>query len=130
MIISQSTINTYHDHLVSENKLKETIQEHMRYAKRFANFTGERELDEQLINEYRNYIDVFYTNYNGKNGCISYTNSFLKFIGEEELLMPYFEVKRTTLMLRTPPLTDEDIANLLNFVNDKAKGSDFDESYF
>jgi len=23
MIISQSTINTYHDHLVSENKLKE-----------------------------------------------------------------------------------------------------------
>ena len=130
MTISQAQICAYKELLISENKADSSIKEHLRYVNRFVKFVANQPLSQELLNEYRQYIDGRYTTFNGKNGCISYINSFLRFIGEDELVMPYFEVERTALRLRTLPLSDEDIENLLNFVNNKTKGSDFDESYF
>jgi len=115
MIILQAQICAYTKFLIAENKTHLSIKEHIRYTKRFVNFIDNRPIDKNIITDYRTHIDQFYTTYNGKNRCIAYVNAFLKFLGQDALLMPYFEVNRKEMKLKTPALTDEDITKLLAY---------------
>jgi len=122
MTIPQSIITTFREHLIAENKASSTIKEHIRYANRFTQFVDSRNLSKELIEEYRQYIDGYYTTYNSKNACISYINSFLKFLGYDELQISFFRTSRTTVKLRTSPLTDEDITKLLHYASNYISG--------
>jgi|GEM_PF-1524248 len=115
MTISPSTIEAYKNYLVSKNRASAAITEHLRYANRFAAFIGCEKLCVELLLEYRRYIDEKYTTYNSKNACISYANSFLRFLNETELLLAYFERKRGSAKIKTPALTEEDITKLLHY---------------
>ena len=121
MTILPSAIAAFREYLISENKANSTIKEYMRYVNRFAAFAGDCPLDEPLINQYRGRINGFYNTANSKNSCISYTNSFLKFLGRNDLLMPNFTLNRAAVKLKTPALTDEDIEKLLHYADNDSK---------
>ena len=115
MTIPKSQIAAFYSALVSENKSHISINEHIRYANRFADFVGGRKLCEPLLNEYRQHINAKYTTHNSKNSCVSYVNTLLKFLGKDDLVIAYFESNRTTLKIKTAPLTDDDISILLSY---------------
>jgi len=117
MTIPKPKIAAYGKYLTSQNKSTTVVREYVRYATRFAEFVNRRKLCELLLKEYRRYIDQQYSTHNSKNACVSYVNSLLKFLGEEELLLPYFETSRAGVGLKTPPLTDDDIAKLLRYAD-------------
>jgi len=127
MTISKYTIKAYSNHLTSTNIAQSYINEHIRYANRFAEFVGRRKLCTPLLNEYRQYIDTNYTTHNSKNSCVSYVNTFLKFLGRPELVLAYFDSNRVEVKLKTPALTDEEIAALLRYADtyEKCEGCDF-----
>ena len=124
MTISKSKIKAYQKHLVSENRADSSIKEYIRSANRFAEFVGKSNLCERVVAEYRTYIDEYYTTYNSKNNSVAYANSILKFLGKEELVMPYFESNRVGLKVKTLALTDEDITKLLNYAENYKQGCD------
>ena len=115
MTVHPAKISSYHDYLAAEGKSNVSITEHIRYATRFVTFVCNRTLSKQLMEEYRKYIDIKYTTHNSKNNCISYVNSFLKFLGENELILAYFEPNRRNVKIKTAALTDGDIITLLHY---------------
>ena len=122
MTIPSSQIDAYREYLIVENKASSTIKESVRYVNRFSQFVGDKNLFKGLLDEYRQYIDGYYATYNGKNACISYINSFLKFLGHDEWQISYFKTSRTAVKLRTSPLTDEDITKLLHYASNYTSG--------
>jgi len=117
MTIPKSQIAAFYYALVSDNKSHTSINEHIRYANRFADFVGSRKLGKSLLNEYRQHINAQYSTHNSKNSCVSYVNSFLNFLGKPELAIAYFETSRVEVKLKTPALTDEEIIALLHYAD-------------
>jgi len=124
MTIPKHKITAYQAYLIAENRAVASIREHIRYAERFAEFAGRRMLSPQLLEEYRKYIDDNYTTSNSKNNCVSYINVLLKFLKYNELKVAYFRTKRTKTVPKVLPLTDDDIANLLQFAKNHNGGGD------
>ena len=117
MTIPKSQINDYQAYLNSQNRASTSIREHIRYAERLAEFAGNRKLDQQLLEEYRNYIEKNYTTANSKNGCISFINAFLRFLGHNDLIIAYFNRNKTSRKAKILPLTNDDITKLLNYAD-------------
>ena len=113
MTITQQQIRRYAEHLSSAG-YKSTV-EYVRYAKRFADFAGERELTAELLAEYRKQLSSIYNNPISANSAVSYTNSLLRYLGNAEYRLPYFDVDRRGYENTIPTLTESELDRLLEY---------------
>ena len=86
-------LTEYRNYLYENEKSELTIEKYMRDLRKFEEFLQGRELNKQLLLEYKSVLEDSYS-IRSANSMIASLNSYLRFIGRGELCVKQFKVQR------------------------------------
>lgn len=106
-------ITEYRNYLYESEKSELTIEKYIRDLRKFEEFLQEKELNKQLLLEYKTKLEDRYSA-RSANSMIASLNSYLRFIVRGELCVRQFKVQREIYCSEEKELTREEYFRLLD----------------
>ena len=111
-IITPDLQKSYALYLLLEEKSPATIEKYTRDLRTFAAFVKGREVDKQLVLDYKNSLSDQYTT-TSANSMLAALNSFLRFCGWHDLIVKQFRVQRQIFCSEEKELTKQEYLRLV-----------------
>ena len=93
MKITEQTLGEFKEHLIKSEKSRATVEKYVHDAAAFKSWLGEREVDKDVILEYKAHLRSVYSPVS-VNAAISSLNSFFRFTGRRELTLKTVRIQK------------------------------------
>lgn len=120
MIITQKTLDDFRRMLIERERSVHTIQKYIHDVKHMINFLGERALTKELLIEYKTYLTQGYSSVS-VNSMLAAANSFLGFMGRDDLKLALLKIQRPTFTTGEKELSGEEYSRLINAAQKKSE---------
>lgn len=92
--IEMQMLKAYEDYLKNNEKSKATCEKYVRDIKHFVEFAGGHDIDKALLLDYKAILEEEYA-ITSANSMIAAVNSFLRYVGWNELCIKQFKIQKT-----------------------------------
>lgn len=116
---------SFRRHLIENECCQTTISKYMHDLRCFELFVGERDIDKQLVLEYKQDLINRYEK-SSANSMLAALNSFFRFVGWHHCIVKRFQIQREVYCDESLELTEKEYIKLLN----AAKSNGNDRLYF
>ncbi|MBR4439668.1 MAG: tyrosine-type recombinase/integrase [Clostridia bacterium] len=110
--ITEELLNKFASELENQEKSAATREKYMRDARRFAQWTGESDVDKALMLEYKAELGCEYSP-RSANSMLASLNSLFRFAGRDDLRVKQFRLQREAYCSENSELTREEYARLV-----------------
>lgn len=93
MKITEQTLGEFKEYLIKSEKSRATVEKYVHDAAAFKSWLGEREVDKDVILEYKAHLRSVYSPVS-VNAAISSLNSFFRFTGRRELTLKTVRIQK------------------------------------
>ena len=112
--LTQQRIRDYAHHLRIEEKSDATVEKYLRDVQAFAHWLGSREINKELISEWKAYLVTQSYAPTTVNAMLSALNSLLEFLGLREYRVKFLKIQRRLFRDANRELTKSDYRQLLD----------------
>lgn len=116
--ITNQMQNAFRQYLLVNEKTAATIQKYMHDVRCFVQQVADRELDKTAILEYKAMLEQNYA-VRSANSMLAALNSFLRFLGWQDLCVKQFKVQKETYCSQNKELTKAEYAALVRTAEEK-----------
>ena len=99
-------------HLYLEEKSAATVEKYSRDVRTFAAYAGDRDIEKQLVLDYKNFLQERYT-VTSANSMLAALNAFFRFCGWHELIIKQFRLQREAFRSEEKELTRQEYMRLV-----------------
>ena len=117
-IITNQTINAFERYLIENEKAQATIQKYIHDVRSFAEYIADQTLSKTIILKYKEMLEETYT-VRSANSMIAALNSFLRFLGSNNLCVKQFKVQQDAYCSEDKELTKEEYTALVRAAEQK-----------
>ena len=108
-----SMLNEFMIHLREDEKSHATIEKYMRDMRKFKEFTEGRNVDKQLVLDYKEHLDKCYA-VASANSMLAVLNAFLRFVGWHDCCVKRLKVQTKAYCSEDQELTKAEYVRLVN----------------
>ncbi len=119
-IVDNEKIRAFRLYLASEEKSAATLEKYTRDVRSFAEFSGSREIDKELVLDYKREIGSRHAP-SSVNSMLAAINTFLRFCGWSELCVKRLRVQRQVFCSEKKELTRAEYCRLIKTAEQRGK---------
>ena len=117
MMVTETQFRQY---LYEQEKAPATIEKYLRDVRTFNQFLGERPLDKEAVLDYKAWLGEHMA-LSSANSMLAALNTYLGFMGREDLRVRRFRQQRDTICMEETELTPEEVQRLIRTAADRGE---------
>ena len=117
--ITEKLIKNFRNHLINEEKSKNTVEKYIRDVRAFASYMGDTEITKEAVISYKNKLLSEDYAVRSINSMLASINSLFVFIGWESLKVKSFKLQRQIYCPEEKELTKAEYVRLVNTAKQK-----------
>ena len=119
--ISESTVQSFYQYLIREEKSTATVEKYLRDARAFLAYIGKKAITKEVVLSYKKHLQDKSYAIRSINSMLASINSLLNYLGAHDCKVKFIKLQKQTYCAKDSELTKAEYFRLLESARAKAR---------